>query len=180
MHLKTCLKTNRKRPNLFKIDAISLVLFCFFAMLSFFLLLQFTHFWANLLGDPAIASIESREPLTEEGITRAIDSRTKALEIMESSRARRELGQVYIRRALDVSLHSESSDADADLSIMHFRAALSRAPADHFAWFGLALAAAGTGNSSLAANSLEKAYQFGPYHPPMEQIRSQLGAILSQ
>lgn len=153
-------------------------------MLGFFLLLAalawpaLQHHVAALTGNPAIAAIEEGRALTETGLLRAFASRREALGALEHNRARRELGQVHLRRARDPDVDSVVRHDDAVAASEALAAALARAPADHFAWYHLAMAEALGERAETAARALENAYGFGPYHPPIRAARIRLGLAL--
>lgn len=154
------------------------------ALLGFALVLgsmawpAFEHHGAALLGQPAITVIEAGGPLTEDGVQRALTSRQEALAAMDSAWARRELGQVHLRRALTPDLAPALRNVAAREAATAIRAALARSPADHFAWYHLAVAEALLGRTEKAAAALGNAYGFGPYHPPIGAARARLGVTL--
>jgi tetratricopeptide (TPR) repeat protein len=153
-------------------------------LLGFFLLLAalawpaLQHHVAALTGNPAIAAIEEGRALTETGLLRAFASRRDALGALEHNRARRELGQVHLRRADDPDVDSVVRHDDLAAASDALAAALARAPADHFAWYHLAMAEALRERPETAARALENAYEFGPYHPPIRAARIRLGLAL--
>jgi hypothetical protein len=110
------------------------------ALLGFALLLglmawpAFEHHGAALPGQPALTVIEAGGPLTEGGIRRALTSRHKALAAMDSAWARRELGQVHLRRALKPDLAPALRNAAAQQAVVAISGALARSPGAHFAW----------------------------------------------
>jgi hypothetical protein len=153
-------------------------------LLGFFLLLAalawpaLQHHVTALTGSAAIAAIEEGRALTETGLLRAFTSRHDALDALEHNRARRELAQVYLHRAREPDVDSTFRDDDVAAAAEALGAALARAPADHFAWYHLAMAEALGERSETAARALENAYAFGPYHPPIRAARIRLGMAL--
>jgi hypothetical protein len=136
------------------------------------------HHVSALQGNLAIVAIEEGRPLTEAGLQRALSSRREALAVLEHNRARRELGQAALRRAGDPALALADRRAAVEAATAAVRAALARAPADHFAWYHLAMAEALGERAGTAARALETAYAFGPYHPPIREARIRLGMAL--
>ena len=138
----------------------------------------FVHHVAALQGNLAIVAIEEGRPLTEAGLSRALTSRREALAALEHNRARRELGQAHLWRARDPAADLLVRHDDVAAAAAAIRAALARAPADHFAWYHLAMAEALGEQADRAARALATAYAFGPYHPPIRAARIRLGLAL--
>jgi len=136
------------------------------------------HHLAALPGNAAIDAIETGRPLTESGLARGSSSRREALGALEHNRARRELAQVHLYRARDPAVDDDVRHDDVSTAVGDLRGALGRAPADHFAWYHLAVAEALGANGSDAARALATAYGFGPYHPPIRAARVSLGIAL--
>ena len=136
------------------------------------------HHVAALEGNLAIVAIEEGRPLTEAGLLRAFNSRLEALKALEHNRARRELGQAHLWRARDTDADLLVRRDDVEAAATALRAALARAPADHFAWYHLAMAEALADEAERAARALETAFAFGPYHPPIRSARVRLGLAL--
>jgi|GEM_PF-1796126 len=154
------------------------------ACLGLFVLLAFSawpaarHHLAALPGNAAIDATEVGRALTEAGLQRGSSSRHAALAALEHNRARRELAQVHLRIARDPAIDKDSSHDDVAAASADLRRALGRAPADHFAWYHLAMAEALGGEPQRAARALAVAYSFGPYHPPIHAARVRLGLAL--
>lgn len=154
------------------------------AFLGLFVLLAFSawpalrHHLAALPGNAAIDATEVGRALTEAGLQRGSSSRSAALAALEHNRARRELAQVHLRRARDPAIVDDGSHDDVAAASGALRRALGRAPADHFAWYHLAMAEALGGEPQRAAHALAVAYTFGPYHPPIRAARVRLGIAL--
>ena len=161
-----------------RLDPLAIVLVGFFLLLAAMAWPALQHHVAALTGNPAIAAIEEGRALTETGLLRAFTSRRDALGALEHNRARRELGQVHLRRARDPDVDSVVRHDDAVAASEALAAALARAPADHFAWYHLAMAEALRERAEKAARALENAYGFGPYHPPIRAARIRLGLAL--
>jgi hypothetical protein len=136
------------------------------------------HQLAALPGNAAIVAIEAGRPLTENGLLRGSTSRREALAALEHSRARRELGQLHVYRARDPAFADGVRHDDVSTAAGELRKSLGRAPADHFAWYHLAMAEALGANATAAARALANAYGFGPYHPPIRAARVGLGIAL--
>ena len=130
------------------------------------------HHLAALPGNAAIAATEAGRALTEAGLQRGWSSRHAAL---EHNRARRELAQVHIRRARDTEIAQSDRHDDISAAERELEKALGRSPADHYAWYHLAMTEALGGAPSNAARALAVAYRFGPYHPPIRAARVRLG-----
>ncbi len=154
------------------------------ALAGFFLLLAASawpallHHARALQGNLALEAIEAGRPLTEAGLERAFSSRREALAALENNRARRELGQAHLRRARDEGRNSAEKRDAVEAAAQAVRAALARAPADHFAWYHLALAEALAEREHGAARALATAYGFARYHPPIRDARIELGLVL--
>ncbi len=161
-----------------RLDPLASALLVFFLLLAGLAWPALRHHGAALTGNPAIAAIEEGRALTETGLLRAFTSRREALAALEHNRARRELGQVHLRRARDPDVDSFDRRDDVIAAKEALRAALARAPADHFAWYHLAMAEALGERAETAARALENAYAFGPYHPPIRAARIRLGMAL--
>jgi tetratricopeptide (TPR) repeat protein len=136
------------------------------------------HHVRALGGDLAIVAIETDRPLTEAGLQRALTSRREALTALEHNRTRRELGQAYVRRVREPEVRFNERSDDLEAATQAIRKALARAPADHFAWYHLAMAEALADRQDDAARALATAYTFGPYHPPIREARIRLGMAL--
>jgi len=136
------------------------------------------HHVTGLQGHRAIVAIEEGRLLTDAGLQRALISRREALAALEHNRARRELAQVHLYRARDVAVDGAVRHDDVATAAGELRKALGRAPADHFAWYHLAMAEALGANAPGAARALAAAYGFGPYHPPIQAARAGLGIAL--
>lgn len=151
---------------------------------AFFLLLAaaawpaIQHHVAALPGDPAISALERGRALTEAGLWRAMESRREALVALENNRARRELGLAHLRRARDPEVDLDIRLDDVAAAETALRVALGRSPADHFAWYHLAMAEALAEKGANAAGALANAYHYGPYHPPIHRARVRLGLAL--
>ena len=136
------------------------------------------HHVTALQGNRAIVAIEEGRPLTDAGLQRALTSRREALTALEHNRARRELAQVHLYRARDAAVDGAVRRDDVATAAGELRRALGRAPADHFAWYHLAMAEALGANAPGAARALATAYDFGPHHPPIHAARAGLGIVL--
>jgi hypothetical protein len=161
-----------------RLDLLASALLGFFVLLAALAWPALQHHVAALSGNPAIAAIEEGRALTETGLLRAYASRREALAALEHNRARRELGQVHLRRARDPDVDSVVRHDEVAAATAALGAALARAPADHFAWYHLAMAEALGDRVETAARALENAYAFGPYHPPIRGARITLGLTL--
>ncbi len=161
-----------------RLDPVALLAVGLFVLLAAAAWPALQHRLAALPGNAAIAAIETGRPLTEAGLTRALESRRAALAALEDGRAKREVGMVHLRRARDPAIVSTVRWADVPAASTALRSALARAPADHFAWYHLAMAEALGVRAASAARALETAYAFGPYHPPIRAARTRLGLAL--
>ena len=150
----------------------------FFLLLAALVWPALQHHVAALTGNPAIAAIEDGRALTETGLLRTFTSRREALGALEHNRARRELGQVHLRHARDPDVDSLVRHDEVAAAKEALGAALDWAPADHFAWYHLAMAEALGERAETATRALDNAYGFGPYHPPIRAARSRLGVAL--
>lgn len=136
------------------------------------------HHLAALPGNAAIGAVETGRALTEDGMSRGAASRRAALTALEHNRARREVAQVHLYRARDPAVDDAGRPDDVATAVRELHRALGRAPADHFAWYHLALAEALVANGQQAARALATAYGFGPHHPPIRAARVDLGITL--
>jgi len=166
-----------RRPRL-RPPLSALLLLGYFVLLTYLAWPAALHHWKALEGDAALAALEAGRPLTVAGFERALSSRAAALAVLEVGSTRRDLGHAHLRRGLQLGGAADGIAADNEAAAAALRAALARAPADHFAWYHLALVEAIEGDPEAASAALATALAFAPYHPPIQRARARLGLAL--